>query len=94
MQEEDCRRMVDELRQEQARIQIKTVADFEAMKLDLAVMKTQQHGLQETFDKFCEWVKKELVNKDQFFPVRLIAYGLATSVLLAVLGGGLRLILK
>jgi hypothetical protein len=91
---EDCRRLVDDLRQELAKTQIQTVSNAEGVKLDIAVMQLKQSTLEETFDKFCLWAVKELVNKDQFFPVRLIAYGLAGGVLMGFLGGFVKLMMK
>ena len=57
-------------------------------KTDIALIKQKLDGVETSIKK----IEDYYVNHDQFFPVKLLVYGLAGGVLLTVLGAVLALV--
>lgn len=64
---------------------------------EMAGLKKEIEGMRSDFDQINEFIKgceERFVIQKEFWPVRMVTYGLVTAVLLAALGSVMALILK
>lgn len=60
----------------------------------MAVMKTDIEYIKKEVTKISKKLSREYVTKVEFEPIRKIVYGLIALILTAILGAGLRLLLR
>ena len=82
MTEQENRKLIDELRQEVSKSQVASTAVLEETRREIAVIKVQVIAFEKAL--------LERVQKLEFLPVKLIAYGLAAGTLTTVLGAVLQ----
>ena len=68
--------------------------EINKMGIDLAVILSEMKTVKEDVKDIKEKLDKDYVTQDQFTPVKNIAYGLVSTILLAVVGAIVALVIK
>ena len=77
-----------------AKITNNNTKEINKMGIDLAVILSEMKSVKQDVRDIKEKLEKDYVTQDQFTPVKNIAYGLVSTILLAVVGALVALVLK
>lgn len=77
-----------------AKITNNNTKEINKMGIDLAVILSEMRTVKEDVKDVKEKLDKDYVTQDQFTPVKNIAYGLVSTILLAVVGAIVALVIK
>ena len=77
-----------------AKITQNNTKEINKMGIDLAVILSEMRTVKEDVKDVKEKLDKDYVTQDQFTPVKNIAYGLVSTILLAVVGAIVALVIK